>query len=311
MKISNRIKTGSPTESFCECVPQKDLQCSCGEDQDVNWAWDNKHLSRQTVLSNCDKDVRFHPGYSSGTAAVRGNVICLPGYHYFWEIKMLTSLYGTDVMVGVGTEKAEIRVWAYRFCSVLGQDEHSWGYSYRGCRQHKGQFHSYGPRFGQGSIIGVHLDMCAGTIEFFHNRQPLGVAFQNVGAVGALYPMVSSTAARSAMRIINAVSYPPNLQLDCLLTIGKSRKLIDELYTIPGLRKALSEFWWVMTYSADEMDTFKNKLEIRKRKADPNWNDEPVNIQTNLSSHNIVTLMQSDNVRMAIYFDIIGNNVEN
>lgn len=145
MKISNRIKTGSPTESFCECVPQKDLQCSCGEDQDgknfilisfyfqiffmdkyfiwthsiifffisiVNWAWDNKHLSRQTVLSNCDKDVRFHPGYSSGTAAVRGNVICLPGYHYFWEIKMLTSLYGTDVV-------SAIRMWTIYFIELI------------------------------------------------------------------------------------------------------------------------------------------------------------------------------------------------
>lgn len=77
-------------------------------------------------------------------------------------------------MVGVGTEKAELRMWAYRFCSMLGQDEHSWGYSYRGGIQHKGKFAKYGPRFGQGSIIGVHLDMCAGTIEYYHNRSPLG-----------------------------------------------------------------------------------------------------------------------------------------
>lgn len=49
------------------------------------------------------------------------------------------------------------------------------------------------------------------------------------------------------------------------------------------------------------MDTFKNKLEIRKRKADPKWNDEPVDIETNLSPHNIVTLLQSDNIRMGEY----------
>lgn len=61
--------------------------------------------------------------------------------------------------------------------------------------------------------------------------------------------MVSSTAARSAMRVVSAVSYVPNLQLDCLLTIGKDRKLIKKLNDIPGLKSALSEFWWAMPYA--------------------------------------------------------------
>lgn len=64
----------------------------------VNWTWNTNDITRQIVLSNENKDVRFHPGYSSGTAAIRGKFSCLPGHHYFWEIKMLTALYGTDVV---------------------------------------------------------------------------------------------------------------------------------------------------------------------------------------------------------------------
>lgn len=80
-------------------------------------------------------------------------------------------------MVGVGTENVVMNLWPYRFCSMLGMDKESWGYSYRGHVQHDNVRTAYGPRFGQGTIIGVHLDMCSGTLEFFHNRRPLGIAF--------------------------------------------------------------------------------------------------------------------------------------
>jgi hypothetical protein len=32
----------------------------------------------------------------------------------------------------------------------------------------------YGPPYGRGSIIGVHLDMWKGTLQFYLNRKPLG-----------------------------------------------------------------------------------------------------------------------------------------
>lgn len=62
------------------------------------WAWDETVASQATQLSKGNREVRFHPGNSSGTAAVRGNSSFRPGNIYYWEIKMLTSLYGTDVV---------------------------------------------------------------------------------------------------------------------------------------------------------------------------------------------------------------------
>ena len=78
-------------------------------------------------------------------------------------------------MVGLGTGKVNLDNFRYIFCSILGRDAESWGLSYYGKAQHKGQFISInGARFGQGSIIGIHLDTWLGRASFYKNRKPLG-----------------------------------------------------------------------------------------------------------------------------------------
>ena len=78
-------------------------------------------------------------------------------------------------MVGVGTEEVDLDANRYNFCSLLGRDKHSWGLSYYGKTQHEGVLCEVGrARFGQGSIIGLHLDTWRGTLTFYKNRQPLG-----------------------------------------------------------------------------------------------------------------------------------------
>lgn len=44
-----------------------------------------------------------------------------------------------------------------------------------GVKHHNGEQSAYGLRFDvSGTLIGVRLDMWRGTLEFFHNRKPLG-----------------------------------------------------------------------------------------------------------------------------------------
>lgn len=43
-----------------------------------------------------------------------------------------------------------------------------------GLLHHKGDKMSFSSRFGQGSIIGVHLDTWHGTLTFFKNRKCIG-----------------------------------------------------------------------------------------------------------------------------------------
>ena len=109
-------------------------------------------------------------------------------------------------MVGIGTSDVNLDKYRHTFCSLLGKDEESWGLSYTGnfintsqklpdgvilfhshislmcvcicvcvgLLHHKGDKISFSSRFGQGSILGVHLDTWHGTLTFFKNRKCIG-----------------------------------------------------------------------------------------------------------------------------------------
>ncbi|XP_030157030.1 SPRY domain-containing SOCS box protein 3 isoform X1 [Lynx canadensis] len=167
----------SPSEaSFCNSLhaAHRGKDCRCGEeDEYFDWVWDDLNKSSATLLSCDNRKVNFHTEYSCGTAAIRGTKELGEGQH-FWEIKMTSPVYGTDMMVGIGTSDVDLDKYHHTFCSLLGRDEDSWGLSYTGLLHHKGDKMSFSSRFGQGSIIGVHLDTWHGTLTFFKNRKCIG-----------------------------------------------------------------------------------------------------------------------------------------
>lgn len=80
-------------------------------------------------------------------------------------------------MVGVGTSSVDFDSHRHTFTSMLGSDGESWGLSYYGRIQHRDHFTPYDKsQFGQGSVIGVHLDMWHGELSFYKNRRPLGLS---------------------------------------------------------------------------------------------------------------------------------------
>ncbi|XP_074116270.1 SPRY domain-containing SOCS box protein 3 isoform X3 [Cotesia typhae] len=185
------------------------------------WTWDERLTSRKFLLSQNNLEVKFHPGYSDGTVAVRGNKILSKGRHHYWEVEMLSQIYGTDVMVGVGTAKANINE-RDKFLSLLGQDRESWGLSYRGKIHHDGEIKDYSEPFAQGNIVGLHLD--------------------------------TWKAANSCMRITQILSVPASLQMDCLGLLKPLHK--SYLSTVfPGLRYLLdSKFAEVLRKKRDNLD---------------------------------------------------------
>ncbi|XP_028136065.1 SPRY domain-containing SOCS box protein 3 [Diabrotica virgifera virgifera] len=236
------------------------VQCKCIEDIGIFiWEWSPAHSSPDTKITNDNKDILFHPCYSSGTAAVRGTVPFERNLHYYWEVQMTSNMYGTDVMVGVGTAKVVFSDWKFRFCSLLGIDSQSWGYSYHGLIQHNKLVRKYGSKFGLGSSIGVHLDMNRGTLEYFLNRKPLGIAFTGIKNQ-ELYPMVSSTAAQSAVRLTCAVSEESTLQMLCLGFIAKHKNLYQSYQQIPGLKRLYERkyFWIVPNFEEDKIKRLAN-----------------------------------------------------
>ncbi len=75
-------------------------------------------------------------------------------------------------MVGIGTDKVDLLTsYQYKYSSLLGLDNQSWGYSYRGLAQHSGRLKYYGKRYSSLCIVGVYLDLRRRYIEFYLNRR--------------------------------------------------------------------------------------------------------------------------------------------
>ncbi|KAM9837647.1 SPRY domain-containing SOCS box protein 3 [Aulostomus maculatus] len=249
-------------ESFCQCDPNEELSlgfgvisdCLCGEeDNGFDWVWDEHCRSSGAFLSCDNRKVSFHSDYSCGTAAIRGTKELAEGQH-FWEVKMTSPVYGTDMMVGIGTPEVNLEKFRYNFGSLLGSDEDSWGLSYTGLLQHKGNKVKFSSRFGQGSIIGMHLDTWHGTLTFYKNRHCIGVAATRLQNK-KLYPMVCSTAAKSSMKVIRACYTPTSLQYLCCAQLRqilpRCPDVLGTLELPPGLRTLLhSQLGWVFTLSS-------------------------------------------------------------
>ena len=84
-------------------------------------------------------------------------------------------------MVGVGTSNVNLSSSRHVFTSLIGKDADSWGLSYYGRLYHKGKMEQIPEgHFGQGTIVGVHVDMWHGTVTYYKNRTPLGMYNNNL-----------------------------------------------------------------------------------------------------------------------------------
>ncbi|XP_030067289.1 SPRY domain-containing SOCS box protein 3 isoform X2 [Microcaecilia unicolor] len=238
-------------ESYCDC-----------ENQNFDWVWDDMSKSTATILSCDNRKVSFHMEYSCGTAAIRGNKLLTDGQH-FWEIKMTSPVYGTDMMVGIGTSDVDLDKYRHTFCSLLGRDEDSWGLSYTGLLHHKGDKKNFSSRFGQGSIIGVHLDTWHGMLTFFKNRKCIGIAATKLHNK-KFFPMVCSTAAKSSMKVIRSCSSHTSLQYLCCVRLRQLLpNYMDTLEVLPlppGLKQVLSnKLGWVLNMNCNSVKPLPTK----------------------------------------------------
>uniref|UniRef100_A0A1B0B1S1 B30.2/SPRY domain-containing protein n=1 Tax=Glossina palpalis gambiensis TaxID=67801 RepID=A0A1B0B1S1_9MUSC len=223
------------------------FMCRCGENDveapELQWQWYDHPESDVRIVG---PTVIFHPAYSQGTSIVRGNKPLEVDMVHFWEIRILTVLAGTDVMVGIGTECVDLNQFPFHFASALGANASSWGFSYEGKIQHAAVRLPYGQKFSQGCIVGIYLDRSCGYLEFFLNRRSMGVAYKNIPLDPniKLYPMVSSTTAKSAIRLINASSEVDCLQLRAFRALSKQTKALKELKQMPGFKILLKNYWF-------------------------------------------------------------------
>jgi len=221
------------------------------------WNWRTHYrVVRPSNLRVEEEKVLFHPTYSSGTAAVIGDTALSRPDHHYWEIKFTSPVYGSDVMVGLATKKLDLATHIHSFTSFLGNDDSSLGYSYHGYVRKDGVKKRYGDKWSKGDIIGVHLDTWKGTVSFYKNRQLQGQAWAGLGGED-WFPVVSSTAAKSSMTLVNTLSFKNTLQLLCFMTLSEKYPKSDllNIYLPPALRKfVINNYWFLDKVKNNDQD---------------------------------------------------------
>ncbi|KAF1744238.1 hypothetical protein MXB_2134, partial [Myxobolus squamalis] len=197
------------------------------------WKWKKKrHMDARLEENNTL--VIFHPDFSSGTEVVEGDVTFVRGYFYFWEVELLSPVYGTDMMVGLITDEFNPLPYQFIFRSALGEDEHGWGVSYHGYSQHAGirtkiLKNFYPSKFGDGTRIGFHLDTWNGYASLYINGDYAGTLWRSEKFVTEnIKPIISSTAARTKIKLHTSRSSEVTLQYLVTRQIAK-RYSMNEL----------------------------------------------------------------------------------
>jgi len=157
----------------------------------------------------------FHPNWSNGTAAVRGDKI-LNGGIYYWEIKVSQRVFGTSMMFGIGTIQTRLHIDA--FVNLLGGDCQSMGLSHKGVAWYNNSWKQFTKPFreNENTCVGILFNWFNGTLTYYKDGECLGVAFDGLNKIKEpLYPIISSTAAKTEMTLTNCRRCYTSLQDRC------------------------------------------------------------------------------------------------
>ncbi|KRX21762.1 SPRY domain-containing SOCS box protein 3 [Trichinella nelsoni] len=226
--------------------PEWPLKNSC----DDCWTWDvDEKNDSIRVYGSYGRSVLFHSDWSNGTVGVRGNRP-LSGGRFYWEIDVSHRVFGTSLMFGIGSKRTSMQ--EYCFVNLIGQDQYSWGLNHKGVIYHAGNGVQYTEPFLEytPTTVGVLFDSDEGTLTFFKDGVNLGLAFRGVKCSEGLYPMISSTAARTEMTLSIARRTFLSLEDRCYSTLVRqlnSEQDVDKLELPPWMRQELkSRQWWAL-----------------------------------------------------------------
>ena len=137
--------------------------------------WNPSDKNSNITLSN--GNLTATQGALDGWDSVRSTIGVSSG-KWYWEITV-NSASGSGVFSSIANTTAALT-------SYLGADTNGWGYhAATGNKFNNGDLGAYGATYVAGDVIGVALDMDAGTLIFYKNGTSQGTAF--TGLSGTFY----------------------------------------------------------------------------------------------------------------------------
>ncbi len=142
------------------------------------------------TLANGNLDIIFAAG--SGTTAFRNiaGTIGVSSGKWYWEVTYAGG--GTFLLVGI-TDSATLPT------QYTGQTAGSYAYYSTGQKVNNGSIAAYGASYTTNDVIGVALDMDAGTITFYKNNVSQGQAYS--GITGTVFPAIGRDGTSNAQFI--------------------------------------------------------------------------------------------------------------
>lgn len=162
------------------------------------------------------------------------------------------------MMFGIGTDEA--RLHANKFINLLGEDENGWGLSHKGLLWHRGTGLHFTKRFieNQATQIGLLFDGINGTLTYYKDGKRLGVAFRGLNEIKKpLYPIVTSTAAKTEMTLAETRRDFVNLQDRCRAEIMKVIKTREQIRQL-GLPTIINRYLAESLYDAKPLTPVDN-----------------------------------------------------
>ncbi|XP_058058978.1 protein gustavus [Anopheles bellator] len=166
----------------------------------LKYSWNADDRSLNVFVKEDDKMTFHRHPVAQSTDCIRGKVGFTKGLHV-WEVFWSTRQRGTHAVIGVATAEAPLHSVGYH--SLVGMNEHSWGWDLGRNKLCHNTHNKSCPGVIYPAILKpeetflvpdkflVALDMDEGTLSFIVDGQYLGVAFKGLKG-RKLYPIVSA-----------------------------------------------------------------------------------------------------------------------
>lgn len=137
--------------------------------------------------SDKNANITLSGGNLTATASVANHYACRATIwkstgKWYWEVTVISNVW--TMLIGVGNSSMSIANGSY-----VGFDINGWWYHINGTKYNNAWATAYGATYANGNVIGVALDMGAGTITMYKNNVSQWTMYSSL--TWTLFPAIS------------------------------------------------------------------------------------------------------------------------